>query len=132
MIPRNAFRAAVVAAALLAVGATTAKAQRTVYPSGPWVSDVRGSNGSAQITGNNPRNGNGSLELGTTGDPFDWGAFNLFSNDPLGFGALGNLNHLSFDWYRLRHSCWCEFRHQLRCGGFAFLSSNDFRGFVTQ
>lgn len=65
------------------------------------MSDTRGSNGSAQITGNNPRNGNGSLELGTTGDMFDWGAFNLFSNDPLGFGALASLSHLSFDWYRV-------------------------------
>jgi hypothetical protein len=95
-------RGAIAAAAFIVATSSAASAQqRTVYPSGPWASDSRGSHGSAQITGNNPRNGNGSLQLDVSGDPNDWGFFNLFSNNPLGFGQLSALTQLSFDWYRV-------------------------------
>src|SRR4051812_10674270 len=95
-------RGAFVAVGFFVVTSSVARAQqRVVHPGGPWVSDTRGSNGFAQITGNNPRNGNGSLELGVSGDPNDWGFFNLFSNDPFGFGQLSALSQVSFDWYRV-------------------------------
>lgn len=93
------------ALALLAMASASAPAmaQRVVYPGGPWVSDVRGSHGTARITGNNPRSGNGSLELSVSGDLADWGWFNLFSGDPAttqGWGQLASLTQVGFDWYR--------------------------------
>jgi hypothetical protein len=98
-------RAAWTGAALLGMSVLPSPvlAQRLVYPGGPWVSDVRGSHGTAQITGNNPRSGNGSLELSVSGDLADWGWFNLFSGDPAttrGWGQLASLTHVGFDWYR--------------------------------
>lgn len=96
---RGALTTMTLVAALPAIGS----AQRIVYPGGPWVSDVRGSAGTAEITGTNPRSGNGSLELSVSGDLFDWGWFNLFSGDPattLGWGQLASLTMVGFDWYR--------------------------------
>ncbi|MCC6930007.1 MAG: PEP-CTERM sorting domain-containing protein [Gemmatimonadaceae bacterium] len=97
-------RGALASAVLVGVLPAGAQAQRTVYPGGPWISDVRGSGGSAAITGNNPRNGNGSLELAVSGDLRDWGWFNLFSGDPAttqGWGQLSQLTQVGFDWYRV-------------------------------
>src|SRR5512143_3016124 len=78
--------------------------QRIVTPSsGLWSADTRGSNGSVAITGINPRSGNGSLELHTTGDLNDWAFFNLFSGDPSstgGWGQLADLTLVQFDWWR--------------------------------
>jgi hypothetical protein len=71
-------RGAVAAVALLVSIPVGVEAQRTVYPGGPWVSDVRGSGGASQITGTNPRNGNRSLELSVSSNLADWGWFNLF------------------------------------------------------
>jgi hypothetical protein len=77
---------------------------RIVTPNdGTWQSDLRGSNGFAQITGANPRNGNGSLELRTTGSLEDWGWFNLYESSnhlTAGWGLLSDLDFLSFDWFR--------------------------------
>ena len=103
MTHTRAARGAVALFALLVIP-TASHAQRKVYPGGPWVSETRGSAGKAKITGNNPRNGNGSLELSVSGDLNDWGFFNLFSGDPLstpGWGQLSALTQLSFDWYRV-------------------------------
>lgn len=89
--------------AMLLTLPSAGNAQRIVYPDGPWVSDVRGSAGTAQITGTNPRSGNGSLELSVSGDLADWGWFNLFSGDPAttqGWGQLSALTMVGFDWYR--------------------------------
>lgn len=103
----RALRGAVTTAttmALLASIPTGVEAQRSVYPGGPWVSDVRGSGGLAQITGTNPRNGNGSLELSVSGNLADWGWFNLFSGNPAttqGWGQLAQLTQVGFDWYRV-------------------------------
>lgn len=97
-------RGAVAAVALLVSIPVGVEAQRTVYPGGPWVSDVRGSGGASQITGTNPRNGNGSLELSVSGNLADWGWFNLFSGNPAttqGWGQLSQLTQVGFDWYRV-------------------------------
>jgi hypothetical protein len=82
---------------------TLAAQQRVVTPNdGTWASDLRGSGGFAQITGTKPRNGNGSLELHTSGLFEDWGWFNLYAGNPLtsSFGLLSDLSLLSFDWMR--------------------------------
>lgn len=76
---------------------------RIVTPNdGTWQADLRQSQGSAEITGELPRSGNGSLELQTTGLLSDWGWFNLFAGDPLtaGWGLLSDLDLLKFDWLR--------------------------------
>jgi hypothetical protein len=81
----------------------TLRAQRIVTNGGPWVPDPRGAV-FGSITGNNPRYGNGSLELALTGNLTDWSWFNLFSGDPLltpGWGLLSDVNHVGFDWYRV-------------------------------
>ncbi|MEO6443981.1 MAG: PEP-CTERM sorting domain-containing protein [Gemmatimonadaceae bacterium] len=106
MTKSHAARAAIalLALAVLPALATAQHQQRKVYPGGPWVGETRGSAGQAQITGNNPRNGNGSLELSVGGNLSDWGFFNLFSGDPLstpGWGQLSALTQLTFDWYRV-------------------------------
>ncbi len=96
-------RGALMTMAMLAALPGAGMAQRIVYPGGPWVSDVRGSAGTAEITGTNPRSGNGSLELSVSGDLSDWGWFNLFSGDPAttqGWGQLAALTTVGFDWYR--------------------------------
>lgn len=99
----NRFRRWIGASALL-LAPLGAQGQRIVTPSsGLWSASTRGSNGTVAITGANPRNGNGSLELTTSGDLNDWAFFNLFSGDPLttlGWGLLADLSHMQFDWWR--------------------------------
>lgn len=90
---------------LVALGAAApaAGAQRVVTNGGPWVPDTRGSSSFGWITGTNPRNGNGSLELSLTGQLSDWSWFNLFAGDPYlaTWGLLMDVNRVGFDWFRV-------------------------------
>jgi hypothetical protein len=99
---RSHDRVAAFVAALVFPYALAAQ-QRIVTPNdGTWAPDLRGSNGTAQITGARPRNGNGSLELHTTGLFSDWGWFNLYAGDPLtsSWGQLADISYVAFDWMR--------------------------------
>jgi PEP-CTERM motif len=69
------------------------------YPGDPSWSPSTVQNGSAVITGANPRHGNGSLALSTGGDLFDWAFYQHFSG-ATPWGRLGDISHLSFEWYR--------------------------------
>jgi hypothetical protein len=74
-----------------------------IYPGDPrWLLDKNvypsaANLATAAITGTNPRSGNGSLELTTSGSLFDW-AFFKRAAEP--WGLLAELNCLSFDWWR--------------------------------
>lgn len=74
-----------------------------IYPGDPrWEAGTRGSAGTVEITGANPRSGNGSLELQTTGALEDW-AFFLHAagaRETASWGLLSALDRLAFDWYR--------------------------------
>lgn len=52
------------------------------------------------ITGTNPRSGNGSLELTTTGSLFDWAFFKRVAEGDAAWGLLAEVNCLTFDWWR--------------------------------
>jgi hypothetical protein len=52
------------------------------------------------ITGANPRSGNGSLAVTTSGSLFDWGFFQRVSGPNSAWGLLSAVNCLTFDWYR--------------------------------
>jgi hypothetical protein len=54
----------------------------------------------AAITASNPRSGNGSLELGTTGSLFDWAFFKRVAEGNAAWGLLTDVNCLTFDWWR--------------------------------
>src|ERR1044071_2416305 len=97
-------RLAEVAAAFLVAAAVLPSplaAQTTpVYPGDPnWFADVL-QNASAQITGTQPRSGNGSLQLHTTGDLQDWAYFENTAGNPntASFGLLSDISQLAFDW----------------------------------
>jgi hypothetical protein len=73
-----------------------------VYPGDPnWFSQTVGG-ATAQITGTQPRSGNGSLQLQTSGQLADWGYY-ISAGDPLtsSFGMLDQLSQASFDWLRV-------------------------------
>jgi hypothetical protein len=94
-------RVARLAFAALIIGAGTAAAQTKVYP---WPGDPSWSpwtvaGGTAEITGDNPNYGNGSLSLGTTSGLFDWG-FYVHTSGQESWGTLGEISALSFEWYR--------------------------------
>ncbi len=88
-------------AALLIAGPGAVSAQTKVFPWpgdpswAPWT--VAG--GAAQITGDNPRYGNGSLSLSVGGGLFDWGHYIHLSGDTP-WGKLSEVSALSFEWYR--------------------------------
>jgi hypothetical protein len=93
-----------VAAALMAGSAAGLAAQTKVYPypgDPTWYPmdrfwDVITPDSRAEITGSNPRYGNGSLELTTTGSLWDWGFYGTLSGtDP--WGRLSDVNALSFE-----------------------------------
>ena len=52
------------------------------------------------ITPTNPRSGNGSLELATTGSLFDWAFFKRVADANSSWGLLSDVNCLTFDWWR--------------------------------
>jgi hypothetical protein len=54
----------------------------------------------AAITGTNPRSGNGSLELTTTGSLFDWAFFKRVADGDAAWGLLSAVNCVTFDWWR--------------------------------
>ena len=96
-----------VVAALMAGSAAGLAAQTKVYPypgDPSWYPmdrfwDVITPDNRAEITGSNPRYGNGSLELTTTGSLWDWGFYGTLSGtNP--WGRLSDVNTLSFEWYR--------------------------------
>ncbi len=97
----TSLRAARLGFAALLIGASSAAAQTKVYP---WPGDPSWSpwtvtGGTAQITGANPRYGNGSLALSTTGNLFDWG-FYVHTSGQNPWGKLGDVSALSFEWFR--------------------------------
>ncbi len=78
-----------------------------VYPGDPnWVFNNMGSNGTAVISAANPRSGNASLALTTSGSPNDWAFYSTYAgggsvwNGTSIFGSLSNIDQISFDWYR--------------------------------
>ena len=97
-----------VMAALMSGSAAGLAAQTKVYPypgDPTWFPMDRFWNvinpldNKAGITGDNPFDGNGSLELTTTGSLWDWGFYGTLSGiDP--WGKLSDVNTLSFEWYR--------------------------------
>lgn len=85
------------------VVSTSAWGQYIVHPhDATWTSDNRGS-GSAAITGSNPRSGNGSLEMHTTGALIDAGFYLRTAGDSYtaGWGTLSEIEKIGFDWYRV-------------------------------
>jgi hypothetical protein len=66
---------------------------KNVYPSDVNLASVA-------ITPTNPRSGNGSLELTTTGSLFDWAFFKRVAEGDAAWGLLAEVNCLTFDWWR--------------------------------
>lgn len=104
-----------VAAALSAMAAAPVAAQigcgprdtpNLIYPGDPrWALDknvypAAVNFATAAITGANPRSGNGSLELATTGSLFDWAFFKRVADGDASWGLLSDVNCLTFDWWR--------------------------------
>ena len=74
-----------------------------VYPDNTdWSLDTRNSSGNAVISGDNPRSGNGSLQLTTSGDYYDWAFYSTYAGDTAtdSWGSLSEISALSFDWFR--------------------------------
>jgi len=70
-----------------------------VYPDSPdWQKDLQGS-GTASIEIDNPRDGNASLKLTTSGNLNDWAFWN-YNGGGTSLGRLSDLKDFSFDWYR--------------------------------
>jgi hypothetical protein len=90
---------ALVSGLVLASQPLAAQTKVFPWPGDPTWSPWTQANGSAVITGANPRHGNGSLSLGVTGDLFDWGFYTHMSGDDP-WGMLGDISTLSFEWYR--------------------------------
>lgn len=76
-----------------------------IFPGDPrWAADLnvypdQPNLGTVGITGNNPRSGNGSLELSTSGSLFDWAFFQRLAQGSA-WGLLSSVNCVTFDWYR--------------------------------
>lgn len=112
-------------ALFLLCGAAYLNAEYLVYPDDPyWIPDVS-NNAGAEISPENPRNGNASLKLTTSGDLEDWAFYTRYSDEVPGslswrdmadpetsswadmdnpiassWGSLSEITALSFDWYR--------------------------------
>ena len=77
-----------------------------IYPGDPrWALDqnvypAESNLATAAITGANPRSGNGSLELSTSGSLFDWAFFQRLAGGNSAWGLLSAISCLSFDWWR--------------------------------
>lgn len=77
-----------------------------IYPGDPrWALDLNVypsdvNFATAAITGTNPRSGNGSLELSTTGSLFDWAFFKRVADGNAAWGLLSDVSCLSFEWWR--------------------------------
>lgn len=81
-----------------------------IFPGDPrWAVDknvypAESNLGTVDITGANPRSGNGSLELTTTGSLFDWAFFKRVAEGNASWGLLSEVNCLTFDWWRNSYS----------------------------
>lgn len=67
-----------------------------------WKSDLQG-NGNASILADNPRSGDASLALQTTGSLSDWAFYTRYAGNDIttaSWGKLSDVGSLSFDWYR--------------------------------
>lgn len=67
-----------------------------------WKSDLQG-NGKASISADNPRSGDASLALETTGSLSDWAFYTRYASNDIttaSWGMLSDIGSLSFDWYR--------------------------------
>jgi len=72
-------------------------ADLNVYPDTPNLATVA-------ITSANPRSGNGSLDLTTSGSLFDWAFFKRVADAGGAWGLLSAVNCLTFDWWRNGYS----------------------------
>ena len=76
-----------------------------ILPGDPrWAADLNVypdqiNSGTVAITGTNPRSGNGSLELTTSGSLFDWAFFQRLAEGGA-WGLLSSVNCVTFDWFR--------------------------------
>ena len=95
-------------APLAALGAPSCGQRDTpdkILPGDPrWAADLNVyptavNNGTVGITGTNPRSGNGSLELTTSGSLFDWAFFQRLAEGSA-WGLLSSVNCVTFDWFR--------------------------------
>jgi hypothetical protein len=87
------------ATALLAAGPLSAQTKVYPWPGDPSWAPWTTAGGTSQITGANPRYGNGSLALSTAGGLSDWGFYvHTSGTDP--WGRLGDITTLQFDWWR--------------------------------
>lgn len=77
-----------------------------IFPGDPrWAVDknvypVESNLATIAITGTNPRSGNGSLELTTSGSLFDWAFFKRVADGDEAWGLLSQVDCLTFDWWR--------------------------------
>jgi hypothetical protein len=86
----------IVLLALFGAGSVLADTVVVVTPSSPtWVSGTTNNGGVAQINGNQPRSGNGSLQ-GSTANPSSHAQYQTSG----AFGNLSSLTHVGFEWYR--------------------------------
>jgi hypothetical protein len=90
--------ATVIATGLLFCATTLANATNIIYPGDPNWTSVTKAGGTAAITGENPRSGNGSLALTTQGSLNDWAFYTRYADSS--FGLLSDISALSFDWYK--------------------------------
>lgn len=78
----------------------------TIFPGDPtWAANLNVypnavNNGTVAITAANPRSGNGSLQLSTSGSLFDWAFFQRVAQGGAAWGLLSDVNCLTFDWWR--------------------------------
>lgn len=115
MIGTSSFKSLAVLAALSGVaaplwGSTPGCGFRdtpnAIYPGNPtWAVDynvypVEINASTVAINGANPRSGNGSLAVTTSGSLFDWGFFQRLAPGGGAWGLLSAINCLTFDWYR--------------------------------
>ena len=115
MIGTTWFRALAVAAALGGVasplwgsspGCGPTDTPNLIFPGSPtWATDfnvypAESNSATVAITGANPRSGNGSLAVTTSGSLFDWGFFQRLAPGGSSWGLLSAINCLTFDWYR--------------------------------
>jgi|WetSurMetagenome_2_1015567.scaffolds.fasta_scaffold122226_1 hypothetical protein len=90
--------AAIFAVCFLLCEAPNVLSSNIIYPGDPNWNVVTVAGGAANITGENPRSGNGSLALTTQGSLDDWAFYTRYADSS--FGYLKNISALSFDWYR--------------------------------
>jgi hypothetical protein len=81
-----------------------------ILPGDPtWAADLNVypnavNSGTVAITADNPRSGDGSLALTTSGSLYDWAFFQRTAGEGAAWGLLSAVNCLTFDWFRQAYS----------------------------